>query len=120
MGFGRMLVSEAGNRKSNLESGQQKSVKSDHIILVPGPRSEIYVARRIFKSFVVEKKTRTAAELNADGIRNARGKPWSILTISNILKNEAYTFSSSRSFSLRPGRLHLPKRDDWQGGISFI
>jgi hypothetical protein len=48
--------------------------------------------RRIFNSFVAERKSRTqiAVELNAAGIRNARGKLWTSLTISNTLKNEAY------------------------------
>src|SRR6185312_14884282 len=35
-------------------------------------------------------RTEIAAELNAEHIPNARGKPWSMLTVSNILKNEAY------------------------------
>jgi hypothetical protein len=59
---------------------------------VPGPQSEQKIIRRIFKSFVIEKKSRTqiAAELNADKILNARGSHWTMLTIHNILTNEKY------------------------------
>jgi hypothetical protein len=41
---------------------------------------------------VIEKKSRTqiAVELNAKKIRNAQGRPWTMLTIHNILTNEKY------------------------------
>ena len=93
-GFGlrRMLVDEHGKPKSTLEFGQRKNLKSERIILVPGPQSEARIIQRIFTSFVIQKRTRSeiATELNAKGILNARGKPWTMLTISNTLKNEAY------------------------------
>lgn len=62
------------------------------MILVPGPQTEINIVRRIFRSFVNEKKSRTqiAAELNAEKIRNSRGSHWTMLTIHNTLKNERY------------------------------
>lgn len=91
-GLRRMLVDEGGKPKMVLEYGQRKNLKSEHVVLVPGPSSEIKVVRRIFNWFVTDKKNRSeiASELNAAGIRNARGKLWSMLTISNTLRNEAY------------------------------
>ncbi|TGN90202.1 recombinase family protein [Bradyrhizobium yuanmingense] len=91
-GLRRMLLDDRGKRRGILEYGEQKSLKSQRTILVPGPASEQKVVRRIFSAFVNEKKSRTqiAGELNADGIPNARGKLWTSLTISNTLKNEAY------------------------------
>lgn len=91
-GLRRMLVGENRKTKGVLEYGERKNLKSEHTVLVPGPASEQKVVRRVFKAFVVERKTRTqiAVELNAAGIRNARGKLWTSLTISNTLKNEAY------------------------------
>jgi DNA invertase Pin-like site-specific DNA recombinase len=91
-GLRRLLVDEHGKSKAVLEYGQRKNLKTERVVLVPGPKSEVKVIRRIFTSFAVQKKSRTeiAAELNAERIRNARGKPWSMLTIGNILKNEAY------------------------------
>ena len=91
-GLRRMIVDEKGKSKSLLEYGQRKNLKSEHTILVPGPKSEQRLVQRIFTSFAVNGKTRTeiADDLNSRGIRNAIGKPWSMLTISNTLKNEAY------------------------------
>ena len=83
------------------------------MILVPGPKSEIRIVNRIFTSFAVQRKARTeiAAELNADGITNARGKPWSMLTISNTLKNEVYLghlVYNRRSMKLREKQVRNP------------
>ena len=91
-GLRRMLVDEKGKRKMLLKYGQRKNLKTEHVILVPGPISEIQLVQQIFTSFAIQKMTRTeiAAGLNDRGIRNARGKPWSMLTISNMLKNEIY------------------------------
>lgn len=91
-GLRRMLLTENGKAKAVLEYGQRKNLKSERVTLVPGPRSEIEVVQRIFELFAIKKKTRTeiANELNAEGICNARRKPWSMLTVGNTLKNEAY------------------------------
>jgi DNA invertase Pin-like site-specific DNA recombinase len=91
-GLRRLLLDERGAPKAVLENGQRKSLQSDRVILAPGPQSEIKIIRRIFTSFAVQKKTRTAiaAELNAKGIPNACGRPWIMQTIDDILKNEKY------------------------------
>jgi DNA invertase Pin-like site-specific DNA recombinase len=91
-GLRRMLVDEKGKRKMLLKYGQRKNLKTEHVVLVPGPKSEIRIVQQIFSTFAIQKRTRTeiAAGLNARGVRNARGEPWSMLTISNMLKNEIY------------------------------
>ena len=91
-GMRRQLIDENGTPKAKLEYGQQKSLKTDRVILVPGPQSEVKIIRRIFNSFVTQKKSRTqiAAELNARKILNARASRWTMLTIHNILTNETY------------------------------
>jgi DNA invertase Pin-like site-specific DNA recombinase len=116
-GLRRMLMTENGKRKMLLKYGQCKSLKTEHVILVPGPKSEIDVVRQIFTSFASRKKTKTeiANELNAKGIRNARGNLWSMLTISNILKNEAYLGNiiyNRRSQKLGERQVSNP-RDMW-------
>jgi hypothetical protein len=75
-----------------LQFGQCKNLKAERVTLVPGPKSEIRVVQRIFKSFVVEKKNRSqiAEELNADGILSRCGKRWTSLSVSNLLENEVY------------------------------
>jgi DNA invertase Pin-like site-specific DNA recombinase len=91
-GMRRQLIDENGNPKGKLEYGQRKSFQADRVILVPGPQSEVKIIRRIFNSFVVEKKSRTqiAADLNAEKVTNARGRPWIMQTIDDILTNEKY------------------------------
>ncbi|HLZ00620.1 MAG TPA: recombinase family protein [Bradyrhizobium sp.] len=91
-GLRRMLVDENGRPKAILEYGQRKNVKSERVILVPDPKSEINLIRRIFASFVVQKKNRSAIaeELNAERTFTRSGKRWTSRTISNVLENEVY------------------------------
>ncbi len=91
-GIRRQLIDQDGKPKGKLEYGQRKSLQTDRVVLVPGPQAERKIIRRIFKSFVIEKKSRTqiAAELNAEKICNAPGRRWTSLTIHNILRNEIY------------------------------
>jgi Recombinase len=91
-GLRRLLLDESGKPKTLLQYGQRKNLKTERVILVPGAKPEVKIVQRIFTSFAIKKKTRTeiAAELNAGHIPNARGMPWSMLTVSNTLKNEAY------------------------------
>lgn len=91
-GLRRQLLDEKGIPKVRLEYGQQKNIQTDRVILTPGPPSELKILRRIFKSFVIEKKSRTqiAAALNADKIYTDRGNLWTMITIHNILTNEKY------------------------------
>jgi len=100
-----------------LEYGQQKSLKSDHVILIPGPRLEVETIRRIFTSFAIEKKTRTeiATELNAEGIYNALGRPWMMQTIDIVLRNEKYIgHNVYNRGSLKLGRKRVENpRDMW-------
>ena len=91
-GLRRQLVDENRKPRAVLEFGQRKSLQTDRVILVPGPPVEVRTIRRIFKSFVVDRKNRgeIAAELNARGLRTERGNLWSMQTIDDILKNERY------------------------------
>jgi DNA invertase Pin-like site-specific DNA recombinase len=91
-GLRRQLLDEHGTPKALLQYGQHKSIQTDRVVLKHGPASEVRTVRRIFNSFVAEKKcvTDIAAELNADQIRTARGNVWKAQTIDKILLNEAY------------------------------
>jgi hypothetical protein len=91
-GLRRLLLDENNKPKMVLNNGQRKTLKTERVILTPGPKREVETVRRIFTLFANKKKSRTeiADELNNDGILNARGSPWSMLTIGNMLKNEVY------------------------------
>lgn len=91
-GFRRKAVDKNGAPRGLLAPGQQKPFKSDRVILVPGPKSEIEVVRRIFQDFASRKKNRTeiANGLNAKRIYNSQGNPWQMQTIDILLRNEVY------------------------------
>lgn len=118
-GFGlrRSTVDEFGNRRVDLRPGEQKHYKTDRVILVPGPRSELDIVHRIFAEFASRKKTRTeiANDLNSEGIYNSQGRPWQMQTINNILRNEKYLGQivyNRRSYKLQTTPIHNP-RDMW-------
>jgi DNA invertase Pin-like site-specific DNA recombinase len=91
-GLRRVLVDERGRKKAVLQHGERKNLKLERTVLAPGPRREVRIIQQIFDLFASRKCTRTeiAATLNAKGMLASRGKPWTMLTISNVLKNEAY------------------------------
>ncbi|BAM86975.1 recombinase [Bradyrhizobium oligotrophicum S58] len=112
-GLRRQLVDERGRSKGILQSGDRKSLKTDRTLLVPGPKREIRIVERVFELFVNGNRSRTeiAADLNAKGVRNARGRRWSMLTINNVLNNEAYLghiVFNRRSAKLGERAVHNP------------
>lgn len=93
-GFGlrRQLIDQAGAAKEQLDRGQQKSIQTDRVILVPGPNAEIETVRWIYKSFVTEGRSEAsiADDLNAGGILTDLDRPWTRGTVHQILINEKY------------------------------
>lgn len=93
-GFGlrRMRVDHAGNRRGILERGEQKSIQTDRVILVPGPPDELEIIRWIYRMFVHDKRPERdiAAALNARSILTDLGRPWSRGTVHQVLINEKY------------------------------
>src|SRR5581483_8507273 len=91
-GLRRQLIDEKGNAKKTLEFGERKSLHSDRIVLVYGPAIEVETVRRIFRSFVHERKGESAIarELNADNLPTTYGKRWEPETITRFLTNERY------------------------------
>lgn len=91
-GLRRMLLDEQRLPKGQLRRGEQKSLQTDRIVLVPGPDDEIAVIRQIYRSFLEEGKPERAIadELNALGLESDSGKPWTRGTIHQVLTNEKY------------------------------
>jgi len=113
-GFGlrRMLVDVAGQEKGVLACGQQKSIQTDRVILVPGPTEEIEIVRRIYRLFIDEhrKEAEIAAVLNTGGTGS-----WSRATVHQVLTNEKYighNVYNRVSFKLKVKREHNPP-DKW-------
>ena len=105
MGLRRMLVDKSGWRKTVLNPGEQKSLHTDHVILVPGPRTEVVLVRWIFQNFVERRKSTSdlARLLNRRGKLSLSGRPWTEGKIRNLLNNEKYI--GNLVYSRRTSRL---------------
>lgn len=116
-GYRRMLVDAAGNPKGLLNPSQVKAIRSDRVILVPGPAEEVKTVRRIYNLFVRRRYNdrQIADKLNSDGIKAANGADWAPCSVRYILTSERYigtlVFNKS-SHSLQRERTVNP-RDAW-------
>ena len=108
-----MLRDVNGERKGVLNRGEQKSIQTDRVILVPGPKDEIEIVRWIYRSFVTDLKVESeiAGTLNQRGVRTDLGRSWTRGTIHQILTNEKYignNLYNRISFKLKKKRVANP------------
>jgi len=93
-GFGlrRLLVDQSGSPKSELDRGEQKSIATDRIILVPGPPQEVEIVREVYQLFVEKglAEREIAALLNERGVSTDLGRAWTRGTVHQLLINEKY------------------------------
>lgn len=91
-GLRRMAISGDGSRKQVLHSGEYKSISTDHVVLIPGPESELKVVRHIFSRAAVEGTSYSsiARELNSLAIPYRRGRPWASYSVARIVNNPKY------------------------------
>jgi len=118
-GFGlrRLLVDQSGSPKSELDHGEQKSIATDRIILVPGPAEEVEIVREVYTLFVERELTERAIAtlLNARGILTDLGRAWTRGTIHQLLINEKYIGNNVwalTSFKLKQRHVRNAP-DDW-------
>ena len=118
-GFGlrRQLIDHTGTAKNELARGEQKSIQTDRVVLVPGPPEEIETVHWIYRSFVEEGRSEgeIAAGLNDCGIRTDFGRLWTRSTVHQILINEKYVGNNvwnRRSFKLKQKRI-VNGPEDW-------
>jgi DNA invertase Pin-like site-specific DNA recombinase len=105
-GLRRQLVDSDGTIKHILKFGERKSIQSDRILLIPGPRKELAIVREIFHLFTVDRKSeREIMEmLNNRGVRSESGRPWSRCCVHQILANPKYI--GSNVYNRRSTKLH--------------
>jgi DNA invertase Pin-like site-specific DNA recombinase len=93
-GFGlrRHLVDEHRAPKAELSRGEQKIIQTDRVILVPGPPAEVEQVRRIYRMFVLQRRSEReiAGIFNAEGLLTDLGRPWTRGVVHQILTNEKY------------------------------
>jgi DNA invertase Pin-like site-specific DNA recombinase len=112
-GFGlrRRLVDESGEIKGDLARGEQKSIQTDRVVLVPGPPEEQENVRWIYTAFVKQgmPESEIALRLNERGIRTDLGRAWTRGTVHQVLINEKYIGNNvwnRASFKLKRKRVH--------------
>jgi len=105
-----MMVSADGKPKQKLKDGERKSLTTDRIILVPGPRKEVECVRQMF-SMVIEGRLGACAiarDLNKREIA-CYGKQWTDVTVRAVLLNPKYKgWNVWHRRTLRLGSKRLP------------
>jgi len=90
-GLQRLMLSPSGERIGVLQKGEYKAVSTNRIVLVPGPRSEVAIVRRIYSMAVNGMRaSEIVRELNRSGIRYTGDRPWEHWMVSKILKHDKY------------------------------
>lgn len=115
LGYGlrRELVDENRVSKGYLSRGQQKNLKTDHVVLRLGVRREVKLIQRIFREYVDDRRSEEeiARRLNREGVPNHLGRPWTRRMVDNILRNENFignTVYNRESFPLRERKIKNP------------
>ena len=115
-GLRRQLLDEQRNPKDLLTRGQQKSIQTDRVVLVPGPLDELHVVQRIYDLFLKGSPERViAAVLNRESIASETGRPWSRGVVHQILTNEKYIGNNvynRTSFKLKAQHVKNPP-EEW-------
>ena len=111
-GFGlrRVLVNEQGELKAELKRGEQKSLQTDRVLLMPGPAEEVDLVRWIYGQFLDEGKVEgeIATALNEKGIKTDLDRAWTRSVVHQILTNEKYIGNNvynRKSFKLKRKRV---------------
>jgi DNA invertase Pin-like site-specific DNA recombinase len=91
-GLRRQLIDQAKIAKVELSRGEQKSIQTDRVVLVPGPSEEVDTVRWMYRMFVQAEKPELeiAALLNERGIKTDLGRSWTRGTVHQVLINEKY------------------------------
>jgi DNA invertase Pin-like site-specific DNA recombinase len=116
-GLRRMLIDQNGQHKGLLKIGEQKSLQTDRVILVPGPEEEVAAVRWMYQAFVREGllESQIAETLNARGLTTDFGRPWTRGTVHQVLTNEKYIGNNvyhRTSFKLKKKHVNNPP-DRW-------
>jgi DNA invertase Pin-like site-specific DNA recombinase len=114
-GFGlrRALIDEQRQFKGVLNIGEQKSIQTDRVILIPGPEDESSIVRQMYQWFVDDSinEIQIAEILNANGVTTDFGRAWNRSTVHQVLTNEKYignNIYNRQSYKLKQHRIKNP------------
>ena len=114
-GFGlrRVLIDEHGSPKAELKQGEQKSLQTDRVILVPGPEEEVAWVGRMYRWLIDEDLSYRAISnrLNEAGVVTDRDRVWTPSAVRTVLTNEKYVGNNvynRHSFKLKKRHVDNP------------
>ena len=110
-GMLRQIVGLNGERKQILKFGEWKTVSTDRVVLVPGPKEEVDTVRLTFDLYTKKRKTRPQIVQTLNQRKHFwGGRPWTVQKARFLLTNPVYKGAYAYS-KTRNGR-DLP-RDQW-------
>ncbi len=91
-GLRRVLIDQHGSIKGELSRGEQKSLQTDRVILMPGPDEEVRIVNLIYRWFIDEGlvESAIATRLNSMKVRTDLDREWTRTTVHEVLSNEKY------------------------------
>lgn len=91
-GMRRMLLDVHGKPKQLLADGERKSLATERVILVPGPKKEVVIVQRIFREYADENRSLTeiARRLNKEKIPFVHDGTWTTNTVTHALERPQY------------------------------
>jgi DNA invertase Pin-like site-specific DNA recombinase len=117
LGLRRMLVSADRKPKQLLGVGERKSIATDRVILVPGPKEETDLVREIFRLFTADGWSLKAIsrELNRRKVPSLKNATWTHSVVRTLITHPKYI--GSNVFAQTMKRLGSPQitrpRTDW-------
>ena len=116
-GLRRLLVDENGIAKEILGFRKRKSIQTDRVILIPGPKNEIKIVNRIYDLFIDNNVPEfiIAERLNEQNIPAENGTLWTRAKIHQILTNEKYIGNNiyNKTSSKLKSRLVKNPKNEW-------
>ena len=90
-GLRRLMISADGQKKKMLETGEIKGVRTDRVILIPGPSEEVEWVREMYRLLIEENRNPyyITRELNRLGVKCPEGK-WRVARVCRILTDPKY------------------------------
>lgn len=112
-GFRRVMVDQCGAFKGELKIGEQKSISTYRVILMPGPDHEVQVVNDMYHWLIDEglNISEITLRLNGAGVVPHYGTEWTHDKVRQILTNEKYigtNLYNKASGKLRTARIENP------------
>ncbi len=91
-GYRRMLISANRTPKGEIPRGERKSMSNERVKLIPGPATEVYWVREVYRMFTSGHRSVQSIvdDLNAWKVPYVDGREWQDSSVRGILTNPKY------------------------------